>query len=277
MSEELKAGEGEIKAEIKTEEVIEEAKEPQHTPVELEAMEQGWVPKEVWEAAGKDPAEWRPAKEFKERGELFKTIHQTKRDLKSTQAALAALQQHHTKVFEKAQKQALEALKQEKRAALRQEDLERVELIEDEIEQLTEQQKIERDELKQAQAIAAAQAQGPHPEFQAWVERNPWYQTDQELQDYAEAEGIVYFKRNPHKTPAEVLKHVETKIKDKFPDKFGVRRAAPNAVAAVDRTNSSRKTSSYQLSEEETKVMNDLVRAKVMTKEQYIAELKKVS
>ena len=268
----------EVKAEVVQEEVKEEVStEPTYNSTELEAMEQGWVPKEAWESAGKDPSEWRPAKEFKERGELFKTIHQTKRDLKQTQAALTALQSHHVKVFEKAQKSALDALKQEKRAALRQEDLQRVEVIEDEIEELTEQQAAEREELKRTQALAAAQAAGPHPEFQAWVDRNPWYQSDQELQDYAEAEGIVYFKRNPTKTPAEVLKHVETKIKDKFPEKFGTRRSAPNAVAAVDRTNSTRKVDSYKMTEEETKVMNELVKAKVMTKEQYIAELKKVS
>ena len=98
------------------------------SPTEQTAREQGWVSKEEWEADGKDVEAWRPAKEFVDRGELYKSIHTTKRELKQTQASLAALQKHHAYVFEKAQKQALEELKREKRLAIRNEDFEKLEI-----------------------------------------------------------------------------------------------------------------------------------------------------
>jgi hypothetical protein len=115
----------------------EEVVEP--SDVELQAMDQGWVSKEEWEESGRDPNEWRPAKEFVERGELYKSLHQTKRDLKQTQAALTSLQQHHQYVFEKAHAKALDDLKREKRAAVREEEHELAEQIDEEIDRLKEE------------------------------------------------------------------------------------------------------------------------------------------
>ena len=40
---------------------------------EQRASAEGWVPKEEWTG---DPAQWRPAKEFLDRGELFKKIEE---------------------------------------------------------------------------------------------------------------------------------------------------------------------------------------------------------
>ena len=244
------------------------------SPTETTAIEQGWVPKEEWVAGGGNPDEWRTAKEFVDRGELYKTIHTTKRDLKQTQAALTALQRHHQFVFEKAQKEALEELKREKRLAIRDEDFARLEAVEEEIEKTQEQQALERQVLIQEQQAAQI---NPHPEFVSWANRNSWYTQNQEMREEADAFGLVYMQRNPGHNPQEVLNYVESKIKKTYPEKFQVRRAAPSAVAAVNKTNSpARQTfDSFEMTETEQEIMKTMVDSGVMTKEKYIAELKK--
>jgi uncharacterized protein (DUF1778 family) len=266
MSEELKEEKVEEKKEEKKEEL------PQFSEVEEEAMEQGWQPKEQWVADGKNPDEWRSAKEFKERGEFFSTIHQLKRDNKSQAAALDSMKRHHQFVFDQAYRKAQADLRKERRMALKDEDIDRVEELETELERLNTEYTTQKQEIAKVEVQPAAA-----PELAAFVGRNPWYETDSELRDEADAVGLVFANRHPGSRPEVILTHVETTIKKRHPDKFGTRRTAPNAVSSVDRTRSSRKSEpDYELDELETKVMNDLVRAGVMTKAEYVADLKKI-
>ena len=261
--------------ETKVVETKEETKVVEVSPHEETARTQGWVSKEEWVEAGRDEAEWRPAKEFVDRGDLYKSLHSTKRELKQTQAALTALQRHHQYVYDRAHKQAITDLKKERRFAMKDEDLERVEEIETEIENLEKEHQIEA--VKLAQAKAQTEAAGVNPEFQQWVDKNIWYLQDSDMRDFADAQGLIYMNKNPGLPPAQVLSHVESKIRKAYPEKFGVKKAAPNAVASVDKTNkSSRKASSdFELTDLEREMMNTFVKQKIMTEEQYIAELKK--
>lgn len=267
---------------MSTEEVVktegEEPKAPELSPIEQTAREQGWVSKEEWIAEGKDESAWRSAREFNDRGELYKSIHSTKRELKQTQAALGALQKHHAYVFEKAHKQALDELKREKRMAIKNEDFQKLEVIEEDIEKLTEQQEAEKREFqKEQQAVAVAQ-QGPHPDFVEWQERNQWYQDDEDLREYADFKGIKFTQKNPGVDPKVVLDYVVKEVKKQFPEKFGTRKAAPNAVMPVDKTNSKNRKVQVDddLTDTERDIMKDLVSSGVMTEAQYKAELKKI-
>lgn len=263
--------------ETKVEETkVEEVEIAEPSPAEVEASTQGWVPKEEWVESGRDPEEWRPAKEFLDRGELFKTIHTTKRDLKQTQAALTALQRHQQFMFEKGYQRAINDLKKEKRAAIKNEDFERLEEIEEQIEEVQEQHEEAKQELQQVQA--AQVAAGPHPEFVAWQQHNSWYAQDPELREFADAVGLIHYNKNPGITPQEVLRYVETSVRKKFPEKFGTKKAAPNAVASVDRSGANGKKTpkvAFELDPMEREIMTTLVKSGVMTEEQYIADLRK--
>jgi len=269
MTEEVK----EVKEE-KKEEIKEEVKVVEPTEVEIQAAEQGWMPKDKWEAEGKSLDEWRPAKEFVDRGELFKTIHQTKRDLKQTQAALTALQRHHQYVFEKAHQQAVTDLKKEKREALRSEDLDRVNAIDEEIEEVKTQFQKDRDNM--VQAAQQAQASAP-PEFEAWKADNRWYDTDSDLREYADATGFIYMSKTPNAKPDDVLRYIDQKLRKQFPDKFGVKRVASNPTTVVDKTASRQvqKKDEVVLDEMEVEIMKTLVRQGVLTEEKYKEDLKK--
>ena len=259
--------------ETKEEKVVEEVVvEP--SPIENEARGQGWVSQDEWEESGRDPGEWRPAKEFVERGEIFKTLHSVKRELKQEKAAREVLQKHHQYVFEKAHLKAIEDLKRERRVAIRNEDLETAEAIAEEIDELKDTHAKEKELVVQENQKAAAST--PNPEFQNWVEQNQWYLMDPDLRDFADASAIVYIKRNPDTSPGAILKHVEKDLRSKFPDKFGlVKKAAPNAVTSVNRTSKTSKVQEVELDDFETQIMNQLVASGEMTAAEYKAEIKK--
>lgn len=267
MSEELKV------LETPVEEIVQEAVE-QVDPIAEQATAQGWVPKEDWVKSGRSADEWRPAKEFVERGELYKSIHQTKRELKQTQAALTALQKHHQYVFEKARLQALDELKKERRLALREGDLETVEVLDDRIEDTTKQFEEERQQLAAQQAAVQV---GPPPEFEDWKATNTWYETDGEMKEFADAVGLIYINKNPKAAPKEVLSHIDGKMKKQFPDKFGVKRAAPNAVAPVNRASRPGKgdITMVDVPEDMRPVIRNFCESTGMSEADYIKQLKK--
>ena len=60
-------------------EVQPQAEPKQYTAVEQRALDQGWVPQDEWQG---DPDDWRPAKEFIDRGELFRKIDELKNENK---------------------------------------------------------------------------------------------------------------------------------------------------------------------------------------------------
>jgi len=264
-----------IEEEVGVVEGAEEEVEVELSPVEQEATAQGWVPKEAWVEQGNSPDDWRPAKEFKERGELFKSIHSIKRELKSKDAALTALQRHHQFVFEKAHQKALTDLKQTKRQAMKEGDLELVAAADERIEALNEEHEQEKKEIVSATPDASAQ---PHPEFQVWIDRNSWYAEDADLQEFADAMGLVYSNKNPGVNPKQVLAHVETEVRRKFPEKFGpVKRSAPNPTLKPSSTGKVvKRGSDVELSDVERQIMATLVKGGVLTEEQYKADLKKV-
>jgi hypothetical protein len=226
MTEETKPVEG------KVEDKVEQVTEIVTSPLEGKALEQGWVPKDQWEG---DPEEWRPAKEFVERGEIFKNLHSTKRELQKTQAALSAQMRHHALVFEKAHQKALADLRLEKRQAIRNQDFEQLEAVETRIEAVQAEHVQEAAQLAQVQQTAQQQES---PQFQEFTRKNPWYLTDPDLNTEADIIGAKFLKNGGDRE--ELFDHVANEIKKRNPEKFGtvkptVRVAAPSAVSAPAR------------------------------------------
>ena len=64
-------------------------------------------------------------------------------------------------------------------------------------------------------------------------------------------------------------------MKEEFSHKFqNPNRAKPAAVESGSAKGSGQKKDNFQLTDEETRVMNRFVKAGVMTKDEYIAEIK---
>lgn len=234
---------------------------------EQAARDQGWVPKEEYQG---DPEKWRDAKEFVERGELFGKIDSMGKELKETRKALKMLQEHHSKVKETEYKRAVDELKALQKKHLEEGNsdgyLEATELLTDLKAEQKARQVVEESTPKQT---------GQDPRFTEWVGQNKWYTQDAKLREFADVVGLGYAQQHPGIDPAEVLKYVTIQVKETFKDKFqNPNRNKPNSVEGASTPRAGKE--SFQMSEDERKVMNTFVRTGIMTKEAYIEELKKM-
>lgn len=77
-------------------------------------------------------------------------------------------------------------------------------------------------------------------------------------------------------SPKEVLKEVERQVKMEFPNKFtNPNRDKPGAVEGSS-NKGGKSSDSFQLSDDERRVMQRFVRSGVMTEAEYIKDLKSV-
>jgi len=241
--------------------------QPELSESEQRAMEQGWRPKEEFNG---EPGKWVDADEFLRRGELFEKIDGMGRELRDTKKALRMLQTHHEQVRETEYKRALANLKAQKKQAYEEGDHDTLVEIDDQLSELKARQQAE-------SAAIREQVNQPDPRFVAWIEKNPWYAQDPELRSFSDEVGLSYAKAYPGKDPTEVLTYVEGRVRKAFPDKFtNPNRNRPSAVAAASTPKASKREESFPLTEDERRAMQTFVRQGIMTKEQYVEELKRV-
>lgn len=251
--------------EIKNE-VIEEVTPVELTPTEQRATAQGWVPQDEWTG---DPDLWRPAKEFLDRGELFKKIDDQNRTIKDFKKVVDDLRKHNSRIAEVEFKRALDSLKRQKRDAYAEGDADAVIEIEEKIDAVKEAQR---------EAVTAPQDAAPevqNPVFTNWVERNQWYQTNRAMKAFADDVGREAAGRGM--SPSEVLSLVENEVKKEFAEKFSnQRRNVPGNVEDSSPKSTSTKKDNFTLSEEERRVMRRIVATGALTEADYIAQLKKI-
>lgn len=257
--------------ELKQEEVVQEdiktPEAPQYSEIEIEAMDMGWRPKEEWSG---DENDFIDARSFVRNKSLFDKIEHLSKRVKDQDKTIGMLKEHHSKVEEATRAQVISELKKAKKTAYEEGDVDKAIEIDDEI---AKQRSIEAYERSQAN-----KKQELHPEFVAWVEKNSWYAVDRSLRSEADALGMAYKQTNPDKSPDEVLSHVTRQIKKLYPEKFqNPNRQAPNLVeGASGQRTPSKKTDAFALTEDEERVCKTFVRNGVMSREDYIKEIKKV-
>lgn len=242
--------------------------EREYSDVEKRALEQGWVPEEDFQGTGK----WRSAEEFLDRGELFSKIDDISRRNKSLESALTETRKHLKKVRETEYNRALASLKAAKKDALDVGDSERVIEIDEQIASTKQEAAQELQKMDQPAPVPAAK----DPVFVIWENKNPWYNQDRAMKVYADSIGEELVLKHGMNNPRELLQEIERRVKKEFAHKFeNPNRAKPGAVEGVgSKGNGGRASSTFQLTAEETQVMNKLVRHGVMTKEEYIADIK---
>lgn len=250
--------------------------EVQVDPVEQEARASGWVPKEDFHG---DEHKWVDAGEFVRRAPLFQKLDLQNRELKELRKGLDALKAHHAVVRETEYKRALDELKVAKKEAYINGEVDEIVEIDDKLAAVKDAQA----RFKQEQAVEAARSAAAvndpekvHPEFAAWTKRNAWYDTSKPMRAFADARGMELQAQGM--TPIDILRQVEKEVKEEFPTKFrNPNRDKPGAVEAGGKGAPAKGNSGEaSLSDEERRIMNTFVRTGVMTKEQYIADLKKV-
>jgi predicted RNA-binding Zn ribbon-like protein len=237
---------------------------PAPSPVELEAMDHGWRPEEEFKADAKNEGKkWRSAEEFMDRKSLFDRIEAGNQKTKQLEKTLQQLATHNANIEKVALEKAIAVLKAERKQALADNDLVRAEELRDEMDEI-------RDKKEAVQPIPVATE--PAPEFIEFKEKNSWYQRDDRLTRYADAVGKELFEKGY--SPAKVLREVEKEVREAFPEKF----RNPNRESAPEMVTSSKRAdvgSRFQMSAQEEAICKNFVAQGIMTREQYISDLKK--
>lgn len=253
-----------------SEEIIQENTPEPRPEIEERAMQMGWRPKEEFQG---DEEDFIDAKEFVRRQPLFDKIETQNKQIKAVTKALEALKTHYTQVEQAAVEKAISQMKAQRKVALSDNDGDTFELLDEEIKKAeTQLQRIE--EVRKQPLV---EDQVVHPEWSAFLSRNPWYNTTSYMRKHADEIGAELAQRGMH--PTDILKEVEKAVRKEFPTKF----VNPNKNSAPD-VDSSRSAPAKpkggaeegKLSDSQRKIMNDLVRQGVLTKEEYIADLKKI-
>lgn len=244
------------------EQVVEQVQEKQYTEIELKAIDQGWIPKDDFDG---DPSEFIDAPEFVRRGELFDKIEIQNKSIKRLEKALDAFKVHHTKVKEAEYNRALKALQDERRRLLVEGEHDRAFAIEDKIEEVKQEKEQVTREVRPEPVDDSYSV-----EFQNWVGRNGWYETDRVMRKAADALGLDY--HNEGHAPADVLRMVERDIKAEFKHKFEKKQPVSTVESS---TRSSTKSDTFKMTEDETRIMRQIVASGVMNEAEYIKELKR--
>lgn len=250
-----------------TQEQVEQ--KPALTPIEQKALDMGWRPREEFNGSDDDFID---AKEFVRRAPLFEKIEGQSKEIKSVKRALEALNQHYTKVRETEFDRALKALEEAKAQAVEDADGAAVVKLDKQIRAA----EAGLEEVKQAsqRPIVEDSPQVP-PEFAAWENKNPWYKSVKYMRVWADELGVQLSSQGL--SPREVLKKVEQAVREEFPDKFiNKNKASAPDVESGSSGRGTQAKETFELTEQERKIMNTLVSTKQMTKEQYLADLKKI-
>lgn len=256
----------------------------EEAPEVLAAREEGWVPKDEWEG---NPDDWIDAKEFLFRGELMgrikkqtKFINSMKGEIEDMRTALQELGEHNKKIAEQERKKALDELKQAKKDAFEERDFDTMEEIDERMSELksvdlSKEPEVKKDDPPQTDI---------HPDVDAWLKKNDWYEKDKILQGVANGAIQQLLAEDPEleETPAELLEEAKKIVMAEMPHKFedSTRKATPrSAVVEPDtrsRSTSGRKDkfSAKHLNEEQLRIGRTFVNAKALASlDEYATQL----
>ncbi len=258
--------------------MTEEVKENiESTPIEDKALDKGWRPEDEWTG---EPDQWRPAKEFLDRGELMDRISDQTRQLRGqkdeiakVQTALKEMGDHNSKIAEKEYDKAMRDLKSLKVQALEVDDYERIVDVDEQIQELKEAKK---------ETVEEKKAPEMHPEIEAWMKDNQWYGRDVIMRGAADSISQEYMNMNPGSmdNPKEVLKYVEEVMREEFPHKFEgtTQRRRPAATSEVgepvSRSTGKEKYTARDMNSMQKKICQTFIQAGAFkTEQEYVDQL----
>jgi hypothetical protein len=225
------------------------------SPVEQQAIELGWQPKEQFESDPKNEGKrWRSADDFMDRKPLFDKIDSQGKELKQLKQAVSSLADNYKKADELAYKRAIADLKAQKVQALEEGNHAAVVEIDDKISELKTQPQPTQAQITQ--------------EFLDWVDKNEWYKTDKEMRSIADGIGLSLAKEM---TPAEVFVELPKRMQKIFPEKFGKSRVPPAPEGGSARKPNG-KDAEALLSPMESRIMTTIVNTGAITKDEYLKQ-----
>lgn len=269
----------------------EENKAPDREPLEKEAREQGWVPKD--EFRGPED-QWRDAEEFLERGKQINPIlrkhneelkARAERTEKKLEELTTQIQEqrktfdeymtHRDKVLEAEYSRKLKVLQKEMRSAVAEGDVDRFDEIQEEIKAV---ESTKPEPPTQKDDGDGGKPSGPAPEedpvMQEWLSKNNWYAKNAEMRAAADAYGAGLRVMQPALTGEQFLDAVSEQIQKMYPDQFtNPKKKVGSGVEPAGAGPSESGGDSYEdLPPDAKQICDRFVAEKLMTREQYVKD-----
>lgn len=223
-----------------------------YTDIEKRAIERGWRPKESYK--GDD---WRPAKEFLDRGELLEKIHRQNREISGMKDTLRNVEDLMQRREEFARQKTIEELTKLRREAIQEGDVATVERLDEDL-----------NKTRQEESRNAAKKPLPR-DVMDWVKerQNSWFNRDnlenaEMMDEAAKIEHRVYLL-NPTIDPLDALEMTEAEIKRKYPHRFknAARTKTPDVESDGERAPVRRKKyDPSKVTPQLKRIANDFVR-----------------
>lgn len=208
--------------------------------IEEKARKMGWTPKNEFKG---DPAKWRDAAEFVERGEnmlpiLRKTVEKQQAELADLKKSIKEFAEYHSKTEQRAYAKAYGELKAQQMQAVAEGNTEAFKQIDEKIEDLQK-------EVSSKKPISVPKDDDPadDPEYMDWASRNKWME-DKTLEKEAVAQAAYLRERGDKRVGEEFLNAVKERVKKEFPEKFSNprRNSAPSVEGGTPVAKKSGKT-----------------------------------
>lgn len=198
--------------------------------VEEKALKMGWTPKDEFKG---DPAKWRPADEFVERGEnmlpiVKARVAQQAKEIAELKASMKQFGEYHNKTEQRAYDKALTDLREQRAQAIASADGVAFDRVDTEIQALTKEIDAKN------KTTEAKQDTTDDPVYLEWKGRNKWV-TDPKLEDWAYSYGKHLLEVGDAEVGIDVFEKITKAAKAKFPEKFenARRTAAPTVEGGV--------------------------------------------
>lgn len=253
---------------------------PEPNVVEEKARGQGWVPKEDWTG---DPAAWRPADVYLDRGELLGKIKSQSSELRELKGMIGYVSEQNRKLYEAGYAKAIADLESARDHAVQEGDHKAVRELDREIRA---HEKALEDTRKPVQVPTDPQglAQEAQERYDSFRSANPWYDADEVMQDWANGAAVKFKAKNPNAKDLEIYAHLHKEVQTKFPDKFKQRVGAPSPGGAgtrgtgspVQKGGSEFDSLLAELPEAEAQIARNLVKRGHVTKEQFMESYKQL-
>jgi uncharacterized membrane protein len=224
--------------------------------IEIEAASHGWTP------GGVEGKKNLTAEEFMDRQPLYDEIRSTKKQIKKLQEGVDALKSHQATIRSDEREKVIKELKVAKRQAMEDENYDAVIEIDDKIA------------TQRAEAQAAVLDPVSNGAFESWESQNEWYNQDDEMKEYADMVGNGLAATHPNIPLTDVYERVTKEVKKRFASKFTNPASATGSPVEGGKrgTRTSSKLRVSDLPEQDRRIMESIIKAGGITKEEYLEE-----
>lgn len=256
-----------------------ENKEPQYSDVEVQAIEQGWRPKDEWDG---DPGKWRDAATYIDRGELLGKLKSQSAELKEVKNMLSYMSDHNKKVYESGYQRAITDLKAQRIAAMKDDNFEAVAAIEDEIER----QQVALYQVRQQPSLST-EKKGINKDLESkWLSENQWYKNDSAMKAWAIGAAMEYANVNNGASEEQIYDFLSKQVRKEFSHKFK-KPSAPSPEGEGRQAQGSKNTPGKNASsafkallaempEEHARAARSMVKNGLVTEEKYVEDYARI-